>query len=84
MRVPSAGSSGSRHLSGRRLDPMRSNFESINLGKSPANQQIRYKLCMEQGQDAGSLGKMQRESSQCMLYNELSQCSQLVKFLSRN
>ena len=71
MSVPSAGSSGSRHLSGRRLDPMRSNFESINLGKSPANQQIRYKLCMEQGQDAGSLGKMQRESSQCMLYNEL-------------
>ena len=35
------------------------------------NRQIRYKLCMEQGQDAGSLGKMQRESSQCMLYNEL-------------
>ena len=44
--------------------------ESINLGKSPENQQIRYKLCMEQGQDAGSLGKMQRKSSQCMLYNE--------------
>ena len=48
----SSSAGGSRHLSGRRLDPVRSNFETIktpeNLGKSPANQQIRCKLCMEQ------------------------------------
>ena len=48
----SAGGGGSRHLSGRRPDPIRNKFETIttanNLGKPLQQQQLRCKTCMEQ------------------------------------
>ena len=48
----STGAGGSRHLSGRRPDPIRNKFETIkttdNLGKPIQQQQLRCKTCMEQ------------------------------------
>ena len=46
-----SGGGGSRYLSGRKLDPIRNDFELIktpeNMGKSPQQQQVRCKACAE-------------------------------------
>lgn len=45
------GGGGGRYLSGRKLDPIRNDFELIktpeNMGKSPQQQQVRCKACAE-------------------------------------
>ena len=63
----SAGAGGSRHLSGRRPDPVRDKFETIktreNLGKPLQQQQLRCKACMEQ--ISGRPDRMKEHSAKC-------------------